>query len=231
MSGPREAALGDMTIRLALADDHPLILDGLEALFSSQPDLAVVARCRDGNEAWEAVVRERPDVLVLDVRMPGMGTMELLRAIAQASLPTAVMLYTASLGEAEMLQAVRLGVRGVMLKDMPTRLLVECVHTIHAGKYWLEKNVTGRALETVLRQQAGARRVGDLLTDREIEIACAVATGLRNKAIADKLNISEGTVKVHLHNIYQKLELDGRHALGVYAREHGLIWEGLTSPK
>ena len=80
------------------------------------------------------------------------------------------------------------------------RLLVECIRAVHAGKYWLEKNVTTQALETVLRQQAGARRLGDLLTDREIEITCAVANGLRNKAIADRLNISEGTVKVHLHN-------------------------------
>jgi DNA-binding NarL/FixJ family response regulator len=212
-----------MTIRLVLADDHPLILTGLEELLSSEPDIMVVARCRTGNEALDAVRRQRPDVLVLDFRMPGMPAMDLLRALAQASLPTAVTLYTATLSKTEMLEAVRLGVRGVVLKEMPPRLLVECIRAVHAGNYWLEKNVTTRALETMLRHQAGARRLGDLLTQREIEIACAVANGLRNKAIADQLDIMEGTVKVHLHNIYQKLEVDGRHALATYARENGLV--------
>src|SRR5262245_8295588 len=208
-----------MTISIVLADDHPLILDGLDDLFASEPDMSVVARCRTGNEALDAVGKHRPSVLVLDFRMPGLGTFDLLRAIAAAKIPTALTLYTAALNKTEMLEAVRLGVRGVVLKEMPPRLLVECVRAVHAGKYWLEKNITTEALETMLRHQAGARRVGDLLTDREIEIVCAVAKGLRNKAIADKLNISEGTVKVHLHNIYQKLELDGRHAVAVYARD------------
>lgn len=212
-----------MTIRLVVADDHPVILAGLEHLFSSEPDMAIVARCRTGDEALDAVRKQRPDVLVLDFRMPGLGAIEVLRAIAEAKLSTAVALYTATIDKAAMLEAVRLGVRGVVLKELPSRLLVDCVRAVHAGKYWLEKDITTQALETVLRQQARARRVGDLLTDREIEITRAVANGLRNKVIADKLHISEGTVKVHLHNIYQKLELDGRHALSTYAREHGLI--------
>jgi DNA-binding NarL/FixJ family response regulator len=212
-----------VAIRIVLADDHPVVLAGLGDLFSAEPDISVVDRCRTSDEALEAVRKHRPDVLVLDFLMPGMSPQDLLRAIAQAKLPTALTIYTAALNKSEMLEAVRLGVRGVVLKEMPPRLLVECVRAVHAGKYWLEKNVTTQALETVLRQQARARRVGDLLTDREIEIASAVATGLRNKAIANRLNISEGTVKVHLHNIYQKLELDGRHALAIYAREHGLV--------
>ena len=212
-----------MAIRIVLADDHPVVLAGLEELFAAEPDIRVVGRCRTSDEALDAVGKHRPDVLVLDFRMPGMSPRDLLRAIAQAKLPTALTIYTAAINKSEMLEAVRLGVRGIVLKEMPPRLLVECVRAVHAGQYWLEKNVTTQALATVLRQQAGARRVGDLLTDREIEIACAVATGLRNRAIADRLNISEGTVKVHLHNIYQKLELDGRHALATYAREHGLV--------
>jgi DNA-binding NarL/FixJ family response regulator len=122
-----------------------------------------------------------------------------------------------------MLEAIRLGVRGIVLKEMPPRLLVECVRAVHAGKHWLEKNIANRAIETMLRREAGARDLEGLLTDREIEITCAVANGLRNKVIADRLNISEGTVKVHLHNIYQKLELDGRLALTVYARTKGLV--------
>jgi DNA-binding NarL/FixJ family response regulator len=212
-----------MTIKLVLADDHPLILDGLDDLFAAEPDFSVLARCRTGTDALEAVRKHQPDVLVLDFRMPGLAALDLLRVIAAAKIPTALTFYTAAINKTEMLEAVRLGVRGVVLKEMPPRLLVECVRTVHAGKYWLEKNVATEALETMLRHQAGARRVGELLTDREIDVVCAVATGLRNKTIADKLNISEGTVKVHLHKIYQKLELDGRHALALYARDQGLI--------
>lgn len=212
-----------MAIRLVLADDHPLILDGLQQLFSAEPDINVVARARTCREAVEIVGKHRPDVVVLDFHMPDMGGLDLLRAITQAAARVAVTLYTATLSKTEMLEAVRLGVHGVVLKEMPPRLLVECVRAVNAGKYWLEKNVTTEALETVLRHHAGARRFGDLLTDREIEITSAVANGLRNRAIADKLHISEGTVKVHLHNIYEKLELDGRHALAFFARERGLF--------
>ena len=212
-----------MPIRLVLADDHPVVLRGLDEVFSSEGDLAVVACCQTTAEAIDAVRQHRPDVLVLDLHMPGSGVTDALRGVAQAHAGTAVTLYTATIHKTEMLQAIRLGVRGVVLKDMPPRLLVECIRAVHAGKYWLEKNVTTAAFETVMRQDAGARRLGTLLTDREIEITRAVAGGLRNKVIADTLHISEGTVKVHLHNIYEKLELDGRHALASYAREHGLI--------
>ena len=176
-----------MPIRIVIADDHPVVLAGLGDLFSAETDIPVVARCQTSDEVLEAVVKHRPDVVVLDFRMPGMAPRDLLRAIAQAKLSTAVAIYTAAINKSEMLEAVRLGVRGVVLKEMPPRLLVECVRAVHAGKYWLEKNVTTQALETVLRQQAGARRVGDLLTDREIEIACAVATILARWAGFRKL--------------------------------------------
>lgn len=212
-----------MPIRLVVADDHPLILDGLDDLFGAEADITVVARCRASDEAVQAVRRHRPDVLVLDLRMPGLGGMGVLRELSQDAKPTISVLYTASLDQAEMLEAIRLGVRGVVLKEMPPRLLVDCVRAVHAGKHWLEKNVATRALETMLRREAGARDLEGLLTDREIEIACAVASGLRNKAIAERLHISEGTVKVHLHNIYHKLNLDGRLALTVYARTKGLV--------
>jgi two-component system, NarL family, nitrate/nitrite response regulator NarL len=172
----------------------------------------------------QAVRKHRPDVLVLDLRMPGPeGGLGVLRVLSEDEKPTITVLYTASLDQDQMLEAIRLGVRGVVLKEMPPRLLVECIYAVHAGKHVLEKNVATQAIQTMLRRQAGARDVEGLLTDREIEIACAVANGLRNKAIAARLNISEGTVKVHLHNIYQKLELDGRLSLSIYARSKGLV--------
>jgi len=212
-----------MAIRLVLADDHPLILDGLVDLFAPEADISILARCRTGPEALEAVRKHRPDVLVLDFRMPGLAPMELLRAIAQAQVPSVVALYTAALNKTEMLEAVRLGVRGVVLKEMPPRLLVECIRAVHAGQYWLEKNVTTQALETMLRHQDSSRDVMGLLTPRELEIVRLVARGARNKSIAEALAISEGTVKIHLHNIYKKLPIDSRLALTLYAREKGLV--------
>src|SRR5262249_5290468 len=148
----------EVAIRIVLADDHPVVLAGLADLFAAEGDISVVARCRTSDEALEAVGKHRPDVIVLDFRMPGISPRDLLRAMPEARLPTAVAISTAAINKSEMLEAVRLGVRGVVLKEMPPRLLVECVRAVHAGHYWLEKNVTAQALEAVLRQQAGVRR-------------------------------------------------------------------------
>ncbi len=212
-----------MPASLVLADDHPIVLDGLERLFTGQPDLAVVARCVDGTEALRAVREHRPDVLVLDVRMPGLDGFAILRELQRDGLPTRVVLLSAELDEDQVLEAVRLGVRGVVLKEMAPRMLVECVRKVVAGEQWIERRSLGRALDRMLRREAGLREVAALLTAREIEIVRLVAEGLRNQAIAERLHISEGTVKVHLHNIYEKLGVESRVALTVYAREKGLV--------
>ncbi len=212
-----------MPASLVLADDHPIVLDGLERLFTGQPDLAVVARCVDGTEALRAVREHRPDVLVLDVRMPGLDGFAILRELQRDGLPTRVVLLSAELDEDQVLEAVRLGVRGVVLKEMAPRMLVECVRKVVAGEQWIERRSLGRALDRMLRREAGLREAAALLTAREIEIVRLVAEGLRNQAIAERLHISEGTVKVHLHNIYEKLGVESRVALTVYAREKGLV--------
>ncbi len=212
-----------MPIGLVLADDHPLVLDGLANLFSQEEDITVRARCRDGEETLRAARQHRPDVLILDIRMPVKSGLEVLRELHQEKLPTRVVLLTAGLDEDEVLEAVRLGARGVILKEMAPQLLVQCVRKVAAGEQWLEKRSFSRALEKMLRREAGARQVAGVLTPREIEIVRMVAQGLRNQQIADKLHISEGTVKIHLHNIYEKLQVDGRVALTLYARDKGLI--------
>ena len=212
-----------MPITLVLADDHPLVLDGLVSLFDREEGLKVVARCRDGEETLRAVKVHRPDVLVLDLQMPGKDGLDVLREITKEKLPTRVLILTAGLNEDEVLEATRLGARGVVLKEMAPQLLVQAVRKVAAGEQWLEKRSFGKALEKMLRREAGARQVAGVLTPREIEIVRMVASGLRNQQIADKLHISEGTVKIHLHNIYEKLEVDGRVALTLYARDKGLI--------
>lgn len=212
-----------MSITLVLADDHPLILNGLTNLFLLEEDLEVLESCTNGVDALQAVRMCQPDVVILDISMSGMSGLEVCRKVREDNLPTRLVLLTASLKEEEMAEAVQLGVQGIVLKEMAPQFLIQCIRKVHAGEQWVERRSTRQTLEKMLRREAGAREVAALLTPREIDLVRLVATGLRNKEIADKLFISEGTVKVHLHNIYEKLKIDGRMALLRYAQEKGLI--------
>lgn len=209
-------------IRLILADDHPIVLDGLVQLFRVEPDFEVVARCRDGEEALREVRAHRPDVLVLDVRMPRCDGLEVLRTLRQEEIPTRIVLLTAAVEEEQLVEALRLGVGGVVLKEMAPHLLIEAVREVHGGGSWLDKGSVSRIVTKLLHQDESRREAAGLLTPRELEIVRMVARGLRNRAIAEELLISEGTVKIHLHNIYQKLAVDGRLELAVYAQAKGL---------
>jgi DNA-binding NarL/FixJ family response regulator len=211
-----------MTIRLVLADDHPVVLDGLLRLFEQEADMTVVARCGDGEAALRAVREHRPDILVLDLRMPRLDGMGLLRCLAREGLGGPTVLLTADLGEDELLEAVRLGVRGVVLKEMAPDLLVRCVRTVHAGGQWLEQPVTGRALERLVARET-ARPKLQTLTPREVELVRLANNGLRNKEIAARLGLTEGTVKVHLHRVYEKLGVASRVELLNHVREQGIV--------
>lgn len=211
-----------MPIRIVIADDHPFILDGLDQLFRGEHDCEIVARCLNGQEALQAVERYRPDVLVLDVRMPQMDGIELLRIVHERQLPVKVVLLTASLDDARLLEAFRLGASGLVLKESAPRLLAQSVRQVAAGEQsWNGKAIAG-ALRLVLQREQAVAAASSTLTPREVEVTKMVASGLRNKDIASRLDITEGTVKFHLHSIYEKLRIDGRYALINYARDHGL---------
>jgi DNA-binding NarL/FixJ family response regulator len=216
-------------ISVVLADDHPIVLVGLEAVFRQARDIKLLACCRDGEETLRAVRYHQPDVLVLDIRMPGKTGLEVVSELRRQKLDTRVVLLTAAVDENEVLEAVRLGVRGVVLKEMPPELLLQCIRKVHAGEQWLEKRSFQNAFEKMLRREAAAKAVS-ILTPRELEVIRMVSSGLRNKEVADRLKISEGTVKIHLHSIYQKLELDGRMALCLYAQDKGLITVSSRAP-
>lgn len=212
-----------MTIRIAVADDHPFILDGVELLFRSEEDCEVVARTTDGVETIRAVERLQPDVLVLDVRMPAIDGIEVLAELRRLGLKTKVILLTAALDDARLLEAFRLGANGLVLKESAPRLLVQSVRQVARGEQsWNGQAIAG-ALRLVLERELAAASVVSALTAREIEVTRMVADGLRNKEIANRLAITEATVKFHLHSIYEKLNIDGRYALIGYARDHALV--------
>jgi len=206
-----------------IADDHPIVLDGLAQLFSGEKDFEVVARCSSGDEALAALRRTHPDVAVLDIRMPGKSGLELLRHVKDEHLTTRVILLTAEISDESVVNAVRLGVSGIVLKETAPRVLVQSVRAVAAGEKWLDDGAMRRALDSMLRREAGLADAVRVLTPRELEIVRMVATGLRNKQIAEKLSITEGTVKIHLHSIYQKVNVSGRVELSIYAREKSLV--------
>ena len=211
-----------MPISLVIADDHPLILSGLERLFEAEPDCEILARCGNGREALEAVRRHRPDVLILDSHMPVCDGLEVLRTMMREGSPTRVVLLAEGTEEEVIREAIPLGARGVVFKEMPPGTLLECVRKVHAGEYWLERRSASQALEKLIRREAGARVIAGVLTPREQEILHRLCHGLPNKEIAKALSISESTVKVHLRHISEKLHVRGRLALLHYAKDKGL---------
>jgi two-component system, NarL family, nitrate/nitrite response regulator NarL len=209
-------------IRVVLADDHVIVLDGLEQLFRLEPEFEVVARSTTAEAALKAVQEHRPDILVLDLVMPGHDGMWVLRQLSELNLPTRTVLLTAHVEENRLVEAIRLGVWGIVLKEMAPRMLMECVRKVHAGEKWLEQQSVTRAMERMQKRESEIDRLTRLLTPRELEIVRLASEGLRNKEIGERLSITEGTVKIHLHNIYEKLGVTGRSQLILYATKHGL---------
>ena len=209
-------------IRVILADDHPLVLNGLYHLLLEHKDFEVLDRCTSGSEALGAARRLRPDIMVLDLLMPGMDGLAVARALNETGNPPNIVLLTAQLHEDQLIEALRLGVKGFVLKEMATKLLVECLRRVHAGGQWLEKDSAGKAMAKLVRREAKGREIATLLTPREIEVVTMVAKGFSNKEIGSHLCIAEGTVKIHLHNIYEKLKINRRAELVRFAEEYGL---------
>jgi DNA-binding NarL/FixJ family response regulator len=211
-----------MPIQLVIVDDHPIVLHGLKRLFEGSDGFDVVECCSSGSEAL-AAARSRPfDVMLLDLRMPGQTGLDVLRTMTAEKLPGRTVLLTAAITDDEVVQAMRLGAQGVVMKESSPETLIECVRRVSRGEQWIDRETMGRAFGRVLQREEAARDVARVLTPREIEIVRMITQGLRNKAIADRLSISEGTVKIHLHNIYEKLGVDGRLELMLYAQNKGL---------
>lgn len=212
-----------MQTRLVLADDHPIVLHGLDNLLRTEPDVRVVARCASGDETLVAVRRHRPDLLLLDLHMPSKNGLEVLRQLRREQLGTKVVLMADRLEDDEVLEAYRLGVRGMLLKELALKMVVQCVRKVLSGEVWIEKRAVSRALDVLLRRENGGREAAALLTPREMQMVRLAALGLRTDEMSLRLAISQSTVKTHLHRVYRKLKINNRVALTLYAQALKLV--------
>jgi len=212
-----------MVIKIVAADAQPVFLLGLKQLFSTVNQIDLTVCCQTAQAARQAIDEHDPDILLVDIRLQDYDGLRLISDLSNEHALLKTVILTDSLNDQQTIEALRLGVQGMVLKTMPVSLLLQCLQKVAAGGQWLEKKSIGKAFELMLRKEAGARRVATILTERETEIMCLVATGLSNLQIAEKLVLSLGTVKIHIHNIYSKLGVKNRVDLTLYAQKKGLV--------
>jgi DNA-binding NarL/FixJ family response regulator len=204
-------------IRLLIVDDHPVVRDGLRGMLAGEPGLEVVGEASDGAEALALVGSLRPDVVLMDLRMPGLGGAAAIRALAEQGAQARVLVLTTYDSDSDVVPALEAGATGYLLKDAPREQLVRAIHAAARGEAVLAPSVATR-LVSQLRAPAQ-----DALSDRELEVLTLIAQGETNRGAAARLFISEATVKTHLLHIYAKLEVNDRAAAVAAAYERGLL--------
>ncbi|MGA8074215.1 MAG: response regulator transcription factor [Candidatus Acidiferrales bacterium] len=211
-------------MRILVADDHAIFRDGLRRLLEGSDDVTIVGEASNGNEAIKLLAKLKPDILLLDLRMPEKDGLGVLEEINFDSMTTRVIVLTAAEDDRDVVRAMRLGARGVVLKQSASDLLLKSIRKVSDGEIWLDNRMTAEVIDAFKKSsEAGQRREKPLLSDREKEIVQLVAQGFRNREIGEKLFISEQTVKNHLHNIFDKLGVSDRLELALYAIHHRLI--------
>lgn len=215
-------------IRLVIADDHPIFRDGLRRLLEAESGFKVIGEARDGAEAVKLARQLKPDIMLLDLAMPKHPGLEALRELSTngGQNSVRVILLTAAAEKNQIVEALQLGARGVVLKDSATQLLLKAIQTVMAGEYWVGRESVSNLVQYLrtLVQSSGeeARQKKFGLTPRELEIVSAVVAGYANKEIAEYFKISEDTVKHHLSNIFDKLGVSTRLELALFAVNQSL---------
>lgn len=215
-------------IRILIADDHPIFRDGLRRLLEAEPKFTVIGEACDGAEAVKLARQLKPDIMLLDLAMPRHPGLEALRDMNSSAGPNPVriILLTAAAEKNQIVEALQLGARGVVMKDSATQLLLKSIDTVMAGEYWVGRESVSNLvqyLRTLVQssgEEARQRKFG--LTPRELEIVSAVVAGYANKEIAEYFKISEDTVKHHLSNIFDKLGVSTRLELALFAVNQSL---------
>jgi two-component system nitrate/nitrite response regulator NarL len=203
--------------RVVIADRHPVVLQGLTNLLGPHSGFKVVACCSDGTNCIEAIRNLVPDLAILDISMYGLTGLDILAIANSESLPTRIVFFVASIDENELVMAAAAGAYGVILKDVAPEILVQSLQQVAAGHRLLPRLASEQAIPREQEHVAIRENVLAVLTDRERQIMRLVSEGLSNKEIGRRLNLADGTIKVHLHNIYQKLEINNRTVLAALA--------------
>jgi len=216
----------DLPIRIILVDDHSMFRSGLSALFQEQPDMQLIGQAGDGETAVKLTTELKPDLLLLDVALPHMSGMEVLRVLADSHAEVKSILLTAAIDRQQMIEAIQLGARGVVMKGASVDLLFKAIRAVMAGEYWIDRGrVTdlAHALYNTMREQSPSpAKNGFGMTPRERQIVAAVLSGYTNRDIAEKLSISDQTVKNHLTAIYDKVGVSSRLELALCATKYRL---------
>jgi DNA-binding NarL/FixJ family response regulator len=210
---------GDARIRILVADDHPMLREGLVAVLGTQPDFEVVGEAADGSEAVRLAETLRPDVILLDLEMPGVDGVAALEELRDAGSTSRAIVFTAYDTDQRILGALRAGARGYLLKGASRTEIFDAIRTVHAGGSLLEPGVTTRLLDQ-LRENSELR---EPLTPRELEVLVLISEGLHNSEIAGRLFVTERTVKFHVSSILAKLGADNRTEAVAVAARRGLI--------
>lgn len=212
-----------MTLRLVLADDHPVVREGLRALLDSEPDFEVVGQAQNGDEVVALVAHLQPDLVVLDLMMAGRSSLDVTQELTEGSPETRVLILSMHASEAYVLEALRRGASGYALKQAEPSELSRGIREVAAGRRYLSPPLTERALEAYTRRAGGPADPYDSLTEREREVLKLVAEGETNAAIAEQLCISTRTVETHRAHAMKKLGLRTHVELAVYAVRRGIV--------
>jgi two-component system, NarL family, nitrate/nitrite response regulator NarL len=214
--------IDNRTIGVVVADDHPVVRMGLRSLLQAESAFTVLGEARDGHEALEIAKRLTPDILVLDLDMPRMAGMDVLRQLIASGDSTRVILLTAAIDQKQMVDSLQLGARGIVMKDSAAHDLVHAIRAVNSGQYWLWNGGVQNLVSALQEALRGENKLYGL-TSRELQIVGAVVNGESNKGIAELLSISEATVKTHLSHIFDKLGVSSRLELGMFAMNHKLV--------
>ncbi|WP_245912731.1 response regulator transcription factor [Limnohabitans curvus] len=210
-----------VAIDLVLADPHPVVLDGLLHIFQNMDGFSVKSCATDAESALKAVMEFKPDVLITELILQNKTGLVLIEEIQKKALKTHAVVFTGACIR-DVCKAIDLGVQGMVSKDKPKHVLAQCIQSVYAGKKWLDKDLTLHTLTHLLDKKTIHASLPEVLTAREMVVAKMVSEGLPNKKIAQNLYITEGTTKLHLHHIYQKLNCPGRVALALHIQSNGL---------
>lgn len=208
-----EARHESAPITLVVADTHPLMLRGLQSLIRSQSGFQIVEACLDGEAALAAIRKHLPTVAVLGIAMPGRTGLQVSRAVWAEECKTRTVLLSAVLADSDIYAGIQMGVAGFMLKEYSPEMFMQCLREVAAGGNWYPEHVVGEALEREKRRRDEGTEIARKLTPRERQILLIAGQGLSNKEIARELQITDGTAKLHLHSIYQKLSVFRRSEL------------------